>query len=428
MTSTQFDVLVVGGGAAGLTAALEVALTGKSVGLLEAKARCGGRILTIPGENGKPVELGAEFVHGNLPLTRQLLKAAGATTVPVRGSLWQYRNGSLCEQEDFIENGGDLQKKFGQLKKDIPVAQFLRTCLAGEQYAALRVSIESYVQGYYAADPAHASTAALRDEWQKSDGEQYRVNGGYQTLIAYLETRCREKGVRFFFCEPAKTVRWKRNRVEVSTGKNEFTAKKAVIAVAVGVLKAGRLVFVPALDSRMAAVQHLGFGHVQKLVLEFAKPFWVSTAFRAGHNRKGLGFLFSQEEIPTWWTQYPSESPVLTGWLGGPPALALRELADEAWAAKALLLLSRIFGADVPHLTQLLRAVHRYNWSADPDFGGAYSYEVVNGAAAIQTLLQPAEDTVYFAGEGLHSGPEIGTVEAALATGRDAAHRLVAQF
>src|SRR5215210_3837062 len=98
MHTKAFDVIVVGAGAAGLMAALEIALTGKSVAVIEAKPRAGGRIQTIesPGFE-KPVELGAEFVHGKLSVTLQLLKKAGIKKLKSAGDIWQYKDGKLKE-------------------------------------------------------------------------------------------------------------------------------------------------------------------------------------------------------------------------------------------------------------------------------------------------------------------------------------------
>ena len=60
-----FDALVVGAGAAGLSAARELSHAGLRVLVLEARERLGGRIYTVrDGHSPLPVELGAEFVHG----------------------------------------------------------------------------------------------------------------------------------------------------------------------------------------------------------------------------------------------------------------------------------------------------------------------------------------------------------------------------
>src|SRR5215470_18114089 len=61
----EFDVIVIGAGAAGLAAAHALSARGLSVAVLEARERIGGRIWTIrPEGSSVPLELGAEFVHG----------------------------------------------------------------------------------------------------------------------------------------------------------------------------------------------------------------------------------------------------------------------------------------------------------------------------------------------------------------------------
>ena len=62
------DVIVIGGGVSGLAAARELSRANRSVILLEARPRLGGRIHTVrPRDWPMPVELGAEFIHGGNP-------------------------------------------------------------------------------------------------------------------------------------------------------------------------------------------------------------------------------------------------------------------------------------------------------------------------------------------------------------------------
>ena len=120
MDEQFFDVLIIGAGAAGLMAARELVLSGKSVALIEARDRIGGRIHTehISGFD-LPVEQGAEFVHGKLDLTRQLLKKAGCSTYEIRGEVWQVTDGRLEKQSDFIEDFDLLKRKFREQVQDV---------------------------------------------------------------------------------------------------------------------------------------------------------------------------------------------------------------------------------------------------------------------------------------------------------------------
>ena len=71
----QYDVIIVGAGVAGLAAAERLGKAGLRVLVLEARARVGGRVWSLPG--GAPeaaIELGAEFVHGKPPLLDDYMK------------------------------------------------------------------------------------------------------------------------------------------------------------------------------------------------------------------------------------------------------------------------------------------------------------------------------------------------------------------
>jgi monoamine oxidase len=119
---------------------------------------------------------------------------------------------------------------------------------------------------------------------------------------------------------------------------------------------------------------------------------------------------------------------MLTGWSGGPNAEKLKDLNNEEILLNALQSLSEIFSIDKTTLLQKLKGWHVANWLIDPYSCGGYSYEVVNGKRFKQIIKQPIDNTIYFAGEGLYDGPEIGTVEAALITGRETAHQIIAAF
>lgn len=420
-----YDVLVIGAGAAGLVAALELAQTGRKVAVLEAHEKAGGRIKTVYSEQGFPVELGAEFVHGKLPITNELVKKAAAGIYEVKGSIWQYKDGALQKQDDFIEDYDKLEKKWKDLEQDLSVKEFLEIHLEGAEYEELRFTLQNYVEGYYAADVGKASLFALREELSNADDEQFRVEGGYQVLVTYLQDECMKRGVEFFFRQPVHQLHWKEGAAEAMTTNNSFSAKKVLITVSVGVLQKGGIRFSPDLSSKTEAAKKLGFGHVVKTNFLFGEPFWKQKKNTGNNDFSSLNFLFSDQAIPTWWTQHPRQTPLLTGWLGGPEAMAFSTLDDESLLRKGIHALSGIFGIDILHLNQLLLEKRIYNWSADPYFEGAYSYTVINGQKHVNEVLQPVASTLYFAGEGLHHGPEIGTVEAALQSGRTVAQQLI---
>jgi monoamine oxidase len=258
--------------------------------------------------------------------------------------------------------------------------------------------------------------------------DNYRVDGGYQKLVAYLEKQCKQYNVEFYLSEEVQQIKWVKNEVEIITDKHTIGAKKVLVTVSVGVLQSEIIRFSPALPEKLAAIKSLGFGHVVKINLQFTEAFWKDESFTKGKDLGKLNFLFSKEAIPTWWTQHPKKEALLIGWLAGPPAEDFTMSSTDIVVQNAITSLSQIFGVEPAILKQKLKESEWHNWSADNHFCGSYSYNVVNGEALIKTVLEPVEHTIYSAGEGLYYGNEIGTVEAALTTGRDVAQNLIAQF
>jgi monoamine oxidase len=424
-----FDVIIIGSGAAGLMAALELAQAGKRIAVVEAKDHVGGRAHTILDSCFQlPVELGAEFVHGNLELTNLLLKKAGAHQYKVKGDIWQNEDGSLNEQGDFIEDYSALNKKFKELREDISVADFIKDYLSADEFEEIRFSLKNYVEGYYAADTHKASTFSLFEELNSSDDEQYRIEGGYIKLIDYLYQRCKTKDVDFLLSQPVQEVEWENDHVTVISPQHRLTAKKVLITVPIGVLQSEAIRFSPAIPNIINAAKKLGFGPVVKTLLQFDEPFWKDKHFTQGKDLHKLSFIFSRAVIPTWWTYHPKHVAMLTGWSGGPNAETIKDLSNEEILLNALQSLSEIFGVNNPLLQQKLTGWQVANWVTDPFSCGGYSYEVVDGKKNKQVLRQSVNNTIYFAGEGLYDGPEIGTVEAALKTGRETAFRIIAEL
>lgn len=419
----QLDVLIIGAGAAGLMAARQLAGQGKRVAVIEALGRTGGRMYTTTHAHFKrPVELGAEFIHGDLPLTKSLLNEAGIKYVPANGSNWQSSSGQFTQQESFAdEDASGLP--CDMLENDLPLAQFL----AQLNDPAEKAAMQGYAEGYFAADISRSSAKALCEDLAAAYEEQYRPVGGYRLLVQYQEAQCREMGIAFYLGQPVREIRWQQGMVTVITNRRSFDAGKVLVTVSLGVLQSNGIAFTPALPAqKRKAIMALGFGHVVKINLKFSEAFWKNPEHTGGKNLDSLFFLFSDAAIPTWWTQHPQQDALLTGWLGGPKAESLRQLSEQELADKAIHSLLRIFAISEEKLRSLLQGAACHNWSADPYFHGAYSYEVVDGHQYINTLLEPEAGTLFFAGEALHAGAEIGTVEGALASGKAAARMLLA--
>lgn len=431
----ESDVIIIGAGAAGLMAARILSKAGKKITILEARNRSGGRINTLEDNTfSVTAETGAEFIHGDLPVTIGLLKEAGIKFHTIEGEIWRQEAGSLKKEEDFVEGGELLSERLKELKQDMTIADFLELYFSEEKYASLRNSVKGFVEGYDAADTARASAFALREEWSADDNkDQYRPNGGYDQLIRFLENDCKQTGCTIHLSAVVKEIRWHPGSVEIVTDKHTcYRSKKVIITLPLGVLQAapeskGAISFNPGLPEKTKAVQSMGFGSVIKILLEFRDAFWreKSSEKSSGKNLKNMGWLFSAADIPTWWTQLPEKSSLLTGWLAGPRAKAIKDMDDKQILSKSLQSLSEIFHLPVEELSNNLLSWRIINWSADPFTLGAYAYTTLDTHVARKIVSEPVSNTLFFAGEALYEGPEMGTVEGALASGEDVAKEIL---
>lgn len=418
-------IIVIGAGAAGLTAAYELSKNNKRVIVAEAADRLGGRIHTLSrGAFSVPVELGAEFVHGKLKHTLNLLKQAGIKYHAVKGNMYQLQHGEISKQNHFSEHWNQLMREMKKVKTDKPFSDFLHEHFHDDKYIELRESVKRYAEGFDLADVSRASTMSLYNEWSNEDDIQYRIEGGYQKMIDYLESECRKYGCIIYKDCCVKKVNWQKNEVSIITMCSQyFTANKIVITVPPGILQANKndleyIQFTPGIDTYLDAAKNIGFGSVIKIILEFDEAFWKK-------EHKNIGFVFTEGSVPTWWTQLPEDNNILTGWIGGTRTLSFNDKSEEQILEESLQSLSSAFAIELNLLRNKIRTFKIINWKKVPNISGGYSYNTTESIIAKNILNKPVEETIYFAGEGLHEGTSPGTVEAAIISGKEAALKIL---
>jgi len=175
-----------------------------------------------------------------------------------------------------------------------------------------------------------------------------------------------------------------------------------------------------AVRKKSGAAGHIGFGNVIKTLLRFETRWWADQRPKLGD----LTFLLSAEQIPVWWTQFPEEQPVLTGWFGGPKTEALAHLQEDQLIEAGIASLANIFKLPPEQLKRDLVAARAINWKNDPFARGAYSYATVETRQAQRLLANPC-GRILISGEALYGGRDMGTVEAALAVGLETARTIV---
>ncbi len=403
------DVVVVAAGVAGLTAARGLAEAGASVVLLEAAERVGGRVHTVrlAGSN-LPVETGAEFVHGRPPELIALAHEAGLTLVEREGKFYSFENGRLDEAE-WEDSAFEVLDQLPE-EGDQPFSEFLASQKLPEKTAK---RVTDYVEGFNAADARVIGTAALRKQQQAEEaieGERiFHVLEGYDRVPLFLLDRFLAAGGRVHLETPVTEITWKRGEALVRTANAavmELRARRVVVALPLGVLKAGTVTVSPMPQQAAEAIRKLVMGAATRVTLSFRERFWDEDA-------PGLSFLFAAGEVvPVWWNP-AADSAVLTGWIGGPSAA--RGPMGESLRHAGLATLGRIFGRE--DLGSLLLDWNSHDWQRDPLSLGAYSYVPAGAVEASEALAEAFEDTLYFCGEHTDTTGQWGTVHAAMRSG-----------
>ena len=409
-TQADVDVVVVGAGAAGIAAARALVTAGRSVRVLEARDRMGGRAFTDHAGPGRiPFDAGAAYVHFadrnpwvaiaaelGIPLQKhrgwgggqayrygeRLDAAANTARMEARDALWEMFEG-------WQETGA---RSLGELVADAPP-------LVRE--AALR-----FGQQAIGEEPERIDLADLLSLWE---GPDCIVPGGYGTLV----TRAAE-GLPIALSTPVSAIRWDGRGVALETPRGVVRAAAAIVTVPVGVLKAGAIGFTPALPAAtLEALDGMRMGALSKVALAFdGERFgWPSPSDFVQAIGTGLTFEL-----------WPFSRDIVVATIGGDAARALMAPGEDAAISATLDVFAGIVGGEArKHFTGGRVAA----WMHDQWSLGSYSVVEPGRAGVREALAQPVGGRLFFAGEAT-AGPGAMTVGGATLEGRRAAATVIA--
>lgn len=407
------DVIVIGAGPAGLNAARELVRGGKSVIVLEARDRVGGRVKTIR-ERGV-VEAGAEFLHGEQISTWEMVRELGLKT-----ALWG--DESADSYRIFGKGGGiradsaELYKRFQKTDDelwhyegpDLSLAEYFRRFATDLEAAAFK---QREICDTESSDPELLSVLGLDAEDTKllaTKSNNHWVVDGYDSVMrGYakgLDVRLRHHVVR---------VRWKRGSVDVECENGaHFSAKKLIFTIPIGVLKRCPPEFLPALPSSFTeAVRSIGFGNASKFTA------WVDSRVPFFKH------LSVDKVVANFWQRRFGDETVIVGFVGGTPADELSKLPESEAIQAGIDSLAEGLGSSIRHLIHHAR---HFTWSDDPFAYGSYTFPTIGMGDARHDLKQPVEDTLYYCGEATNTVGNPGVVHGSIDEGRRVASDILA--
>lgn len=196
------------------------------------------------------------------------------------------------------------------------------------------------------------------------------------------------------YCKPVNKIHWgtvnkpgERALIKCCDGE-EFCADYVIITCSLGVLKEhAHAMFSPKLPSeKMDAIKTLGYGQVNKIFLEYSRPFWV-------WHDGGIRFAWSPDELShkkDWLKglncveEVEGSKQVLCAYISGPEACQMELASDEEVAAGITSLLRQFTGdSTLPYPVTILRS----KWATDPYFCGSFSYMAMDSTVGHQCDL-----------------------------------------
>lgn len=428
------DVVIIGAGVAGLAAARRLHERGVRVLVLEARGRIGGRILTVRDKRTPmPIELGAEFLHGDAPEVREIADAARLTAVSIEGDRWHASHGRFTLLDDYWERiDRVLGRACASRTPDRALSALFAERPGGHRFARDRALAREFVEGFHAAELDRVSERAIAGGGNPGESREEqrlaRLIEGYDTIPERLAEPVRAS---LRLGAVVSRIDWSRGKVTVRAksvdgGNSTISAKAAIVTIPLSLLQAGArgrgaVELTPDVPHIRAAASRLTMGHVQRVGVLLDRPLAEVMRTRRSDRFARTSFVqTSGIDVPVWWTSYPLRTGLLIGWAGGPAAIALA-IEPGRIVRRARHSLARLFDVAPRVIERHLVRTFFHDWTHDPYSRGAYSYPLVGGSDAAKELARPAQGTLFFAGEATDAEGRNGTVHGAIASGHRAA-------
>jgi monoamine oxidase len=404
---SEFDVVVIGAGAAGLAAARRIATAPLSLRVLEARDRAGGRGWTLRDGTGLPIELGCGWLHSadenEWCIIAATLGFALDRTRPQWRTQWKNLGFPQADHDDFratLERFWDRLDAGGDGEKDVPGASFLEP---GCRWNGLINAISTYMNG------VELDGLSARDFWRYRDtGINWRVVEGYGTLIAALAD-----GLDISFDCPAEVIDHGGRLIRIATPRGDIAARAVIVTVPTDVLAAGVPRFAPELPDKIAAAQALPLGVADKVYLRLS----------GGEDIPSDAHLYGAiDRVETGsYHLRPLGRPLVEGYFGGEFARELEKEGQAGFASFAIDQLAALIGNDIRKRLELIAAS---NWVRDPWARGSYSRARPGHADARQVLAAVVDQRLFFAGEAC-SRDDFSTAHGAYRSGVAAAEQAI---
>ena len=381
MANGDYEVVIVGGGAAGVAAARRLHTAGVKCLIIEARPRLGGRAWTVAGPSGSALDLGCGWLHSADRNPWAVVAQEQNRTIDKTPPPWRRRSTvgfPEGQQREFIEAQEQFSARVSERaarKPDVSAATLLER---GNRWNDLINAVGTYISG---AELDQVS--ALDYDNYDDTGVNWRVVEGYGTTIA----ACGEGLPAVLGC-PVSRINHHEKRFKVETSQGVVAADQVIVTLPTTLLVENPGLFSPGLPQKTEAAQGLPLGLADKLFLTLTDPEEFekdSRMFGATDRTATATYHFR-----------PFGRPQIEAYFGGRLARELEAGGERAFFDFALSQLTSLLGSAFRDRVNLIRI---HGWSSDPYSRGSYSYARPGMADCRTKLAVPVDDRLFFAGE-----------------------------
>ena len=379
---SEFDVAIVGAGAAGLAAAHRLAEAPLSLVVLEARERAGGRAHSVSPGGRWPIDLGCGWLHSaDVNPFARMAEGLGFT-VDKTPPPWMKQSGL---QDVTAEEMATFRRDFDALEKRLEAAAATGADRAASELLDPGSPFNGAFNAFSAAyNGAEFDRVSVLDYAAYDDtGVNWRVTEGYGALVAAAGA-----GAPVALGAAVTAIDHSADPIRLSTARGKVRARAVIVTLPTDVLAEGRVAFSPALPDKLRAAEGLPLGVADKafLTLDGAEELPADGHFFRRLDRRETGSYHLR----------PFGRPLIEAYFGGRLAEGLETEGQGAFCAFAIEELVELLGSS---WRARLRPIASTAWNADPWSRGAYSHALPGCAGDRARLAEPVDGRLFFAGE-----------------------------
>ena len=414
----DYEVIIVGAGIAGISAAKILDDNNISNIVIEANNRVGGRAKKAPESFGHWFDLGCSYLHeGEINPFRAVAKSLNVPIDHQNGDIFSIEKTKYLfgEKPLLINKKKKIEKSYNNFLVEL---NFCRENVEDNRLSTcLNINDPNYpiLFDYLTVlNGIEANLVSARDFASVNEGKDLIIESGLANMIDKWAT-----GININLNNQVKQINWGRKQIEIYTKSKKYVCKSVLLTVSNGILANEDIAFIPKLpDYKIQAIHNLPMGILNKIGVLFEEGTfkdnqlgWYVVTPDKYHNNISEIFSFEIRK---------KEKEHMIFFFGGKKGSDI-ENYPKKYYKKIIEFIKKQFGNNIEK--KIIKLIHS-SWGKDPYSKGAYSYALPGHNFERDLLKKTLEKKVYFAGEATIN-KTYGTCHGAYISGNHAANKII---